>query len=276
MRRHAPKARFLFLLAVIVGLSWLGCHVAGWAHTVSPAGRAVRVVSYNILAGDRGLAGIAETLKQADADLIALQEVDQGTRRSGRVDQAAELGKALKMQHAFVEHFPYQGGKFGVALLSRHPIVKAERRGVKGSRLAQLDATVRTPSGDVRVLVVHYSVTFPFRDAKETAAADAARLREATATAALARSATGPVLVLGDMNDDTGSPVYEQFSPTLQDACDVKGHGIAKTWNSALPITRIDYVWASRQFVVDGCRTVPSGASDHLPVVADLHFGSQG
>lgn len=275
MRLHAPKVRLLFRVGILVCLSWLGCHVAGWAQTVSPGGRGVRVVSYNILAGDRGLAGIAETLRQADADLIALQEVDQGTRRSGRVDQAAALGKALKMEHAFVEHFPYQGGRFGVALLSRLPIVKAERRGVKGSRLAQLDATVRTPSGDVRVLVVHYSVTFPFRDAKETAVANAARLREASATAALVRSATGPILVLGDMNDDTGSPVYEQFSPTLQDACDVKGHGVAKTWNSAIPITRIDYVWASRQFVVEGCRTVPSWASDHLPVVADLRLGSE-
>ncbi|MDX2010989.1 MAG: endonuclease/exonuclease/phosphatase family protein [Myxococcaceae bacterium] len=228
------------------------------------------MATYNILAGDRGLEGIAQTLKAADADVIGLQEVDIGTRRSGRVDQAAALGKALSMQHAFVAHFPYQGGRFGVALLSRHPILRAERVHVKGSRLALLDATVRTPHGDVRVLVVHYTVTFPFRDAKETEASSAARLAEAMTTAALARAADGGVIVLGDMNDDTGSPTWAQFSGFLQDACDVKGGGLAKTWNSALPVTRIDYVWASRHFSIEGCGTLPGSASDHLPVVADL------
>ncbi|MBL8920107.1 MAG: endonuclease/exonuclease/phosphatase family protein [Myxococcaceae bacterium] len=227
-------------------------------------------MTYNILAGDRGLDGIRKTLEAADADVIALQEVDEKTRRSGRVDQAAALGKALSMQHTFAAHFPYQGGRYGVALLSRYPIVSSLRRTVKGSRLAQLDATVRTPSGDVRIIVVHYTVTFPLRDEQETAATDAARLAEATATATLAKATGGPVLVLGDMNDDTGSPTYEQLAPTMQDACEVKGKGLAKTWNSAFAFTRIDYVWASTHFEVEGCGTLPGTASDHLPVVADL------
>lgn len=230
----------------------------------------LRVVTYNILAGDRGLEGLTKTLAGAEADVIALEEVDKGTRRSGKVDQAAALGKALGLHHAFVPHFAYQGGEFGVALLSKHPIVRAERRTVKGSRLSQLDATVRTPQGDVRVLVVHFTVTFPFRDDREQRATDAARALEAKAAAAVAAAEQGPVLVLGDMNDDSGSPTYEAFSKTLQDACDVKGAGLAKTWNSAFPLTRIDYVWASKQFEVTSCDTISSVASDHLPVVAEL------
>jgi endonuclease/exonuclease/phosphatase family metal-dependent hydrolase len=107
----------------------------------------LRVVTYNILAGERGLENLTETLKSADADLIGLQEVDVGTKRSGGKDEAAALATALKMHHAFVPHFHYQGGQFGLALLSRHPIVRAERVRVKGSRLSLLDATVRTPKG---------------------------------------------------------------------------------------------------------------------------------
>lgn len=264
--------RFSFGAVLAFALAWVGCHVASRAHAADRSPRSLRVVSYNILAGDRGLAGIEAMLKTADADVIALQEVDDETKRSGRVDQAAVLGKKLSMHHAFAAHFPYQGGHFGVALLSKYPIARAERRAVNGSRQALLDATVRTPSGDVRVLVVHYTVTFPFRDEKETAATNAARLAEATATAALAKQSNGPVLVLGDMNDDSGSPTYVQFSPFLQDACDVKGNGLAKTWNAAFPITRIDYVWASRDFSVTSCGTLPGTASDHLPVVADLRL----
>ncbi len=266
------RSKLSVLSVAVLLVTWVGCHVATRAQAADRSPRSLRVMSYNILAGDRGLEGIRTMLEAADADVVALQEVDEKTKRSGRVEQASVLGKALSMQHAFAAHFPYQGGEYGVALLSKYPIVSSQRRRVKGSRLAQLDATVRTPSGDVRIIVVHYTVTFPLRDEKETAATNAARLAEATATASLAKASEGPVLVLGDMNDDTGSPTYEQFAPTMQDACEVKGKGLAKTWNSAFALTRIDYVWASKHFEVEACGTLPGTASDHLPVVADLRL----
>lgn len=241
----------------------------------SPPRGTLRVVTYNILAGDRGLQGIIDTLTIANADLIALQEVDKLTKRSGKKDQPAKLAAALGMNVFYAPFFPYQGGEFGVALLSKHPIISAKRVKVKGSRLSQLEATVRTPSGDVKVIVVHFTVTFPFRDKKETDATNAARLTEAKAAYGLATASKTPVLVLGDMNDDSGSDPYEVFSKSLQDACDVKGGGLAKTWSSAFPITRIDYLWASKEFTVESCQTIPSQASDHLAVVAELSLSNQ-
>jgi endonuclease/exonuclease/phosphatase family metal-dependent hydrolase len=239
-------------------------------------GGPLRVATYNILAGERGLKGLADTLSLLDADLIALEEVDVGTRRSGRADQATRLAATLKLRHVFIPHFDYQGGQFGLALLSKHPISRVQRVRVKGIRLSVLDATVRLPGATVRVIVVHFTVTFPFRSDAEQSLTDAARLREAEAALALVKATKGPVLVLGDMNDDTGSPPYELFRPLMQDSCEVSGAGLAKTWNSALPVTRIDYVWASRHFKVLGCRTEPSTASDHLPVVATLELDPRG
>lgn len=72
------------------------------------------------------------------------------------------------------------------------------------------------------------------------------------------------------MNDDCGSPTYQVFEAALQDARDVKGGGSSKTWNSAFPVTRIDYSWASKAFEVQSCGTIDSAASDHLPVSAAL------
>ncbi|MDP1829392.1 MAG: endonuclease/exonuclease/phosphatase family protein [Archangium sp.] len=244
----------------------------GHAPAVEPP--RLRVVTYNILAGDRGLKGIIDTLTASKADLIGLQEVDRLTRRSGKANQPAKLAKALGMNVFYAPFFPWQGGEFGVALLSKHPIIKAKAVKVKGSRLSQLDAVVRTPSGDVHVIVVHFTVTFPFRDKKETDACDAARLAEAKTAYALATASDLPVLVMGDMNDDSGSPPYEVFTKSLQDSCDVKGGGLAKTWNSALPITRIDYIWASKQFTVQSCDTLTGQASDHLPVLAELSLAA--
>ena len=50
-------------------------------------------------------------------DLVALQEVDHRARRSGQVDQAAELGKMTGMHHAFGSFFDFEGGKYGMAIL---------------------------------------------------------------------------------------------------------------------------------------------------------------
>lgn len=263
------------LLSPLTLASLAFAHVAVASTPRPPPPKVVklRVVTYNILAGDRGLKGIIDTLSSVKADLIALQEVDKLTRRSRKVDQPSKLAKALGMNVFFAPFFPYQGGEFGVALLSKHPIVKARVVKLKGSAL--LDAVARTPAGDVRLIVVHFTVTFPFRDKKETDACDAARLKEAKAASALALSTEGPVLVLGDMNDDSGSGPYEVFAKSLQDSCEVKGGGLAKTWSSVLPITRIDYIWASKHFTVQSCDTLRGQASDHLPVIAELSLSAR-
>lgn len=87
----------------------------------------LRVVSYNIKHG-RGMDGkvdldrTAKVLAKLKPDIIALQEVDKHCTRSGKVDIAAELGKRLKMDHRFGKFMDFQGGEYGMAVLSRLPI----------------------------------------------------------------------------------------------------------------------------------------------------------
>ena len=68
---------------------------------------------------------IAAAIRALDADVVALQEVDRFTRRSP-TDQAAQLGRLLDMEVAYAPAIDYQGGEFGIALLSRVPIVAME------------------------------------------------------------------------------------------------------------------------------------------------------
>ncbi len=65
---------------------------------------------------------IAAAIRALDADVVALQEVDRFTRRSP-TDQAAQLGRLLDMEVAYAPAIDYQGGEFGIALLSRVAIV---------------------------------------------------------------------------------------------------------------------------------------------------------
>ena len=74
---------------------WVLAAVLAWVLLVGcsePGATRLRVLSYNIHHGE-GLDGridlerIASVIRASEADLVALQEVDQSTERSGGVDQ---------------------------------------------------------------------------------------------------------------------------------------------------------------------------------------------
>lgn len=230
----------------------------------------LRVMTYNIRAADYGVAGIIATLKEGQADIIALQEVDKLVRRTGRVDQPKRIAHSLRMYYAFRKHFSYQGGEFGLALLSRYKIDQVERVQVRRSNLILLKARVHTPDQSIVVIVVHFHPTNPLDKASTKKENDAARLREAKRALELATNADAPVLIMGDFNDNPGSPAYSLFAEGFQDSCGVAGSVWEKTWPANFPITRIDYIWVSPHFRVLRCRTLDSSASDHLPVIAEI------
>lgn len=89
---------------------------------------ALRVIDWNI---DRGkhLPAVVDALRRENPDLVLLQEVDSGTRRSGSVDVAAELARQLGLNYIFEPAFRElgQGGDAvqGQALLVRGAILQS-------------------------------------------------------------------------------------------------------------------------------------------------------
>lgn len=55
--------------------------------------------------------------------MVALQEVDSMVERTGRVDQTTVLGQLTGMHSVFGTFFDYQGGRYGMSLLSRYPFI---------------------------------------------------------------------------------------------------------------------------------------------------------
>ncbi|MEO1526393.1 MAG: endonuclease/exonuclease/phosphatase family protein [Planctomycetota bacterium] len=98
---------------------------------VSPSDTTLRVLTYNIHHG-RAMDGkfdyerLAATIAKLKPDVVALQEVDNKTGRSSGVDQAAELGKRLKMNYVFGNALYYRGGQYGEGVLSRFPIKESK------------------------------------------------------------------------------------------------------------------------------------------------------
>jgi endonuclease/exonuclease/phosphatase family metal-dependent hydrolase len=230
---------------------------------------ALRAVSYNIRHG-RGmddsvrLVRTAGVLRALAPDLVGLQEVDDRVRRSGGHDQAAILGALLGMHHAFGAFMEYQGGRYGMAILSRHPIVRSHAIALPDGnepRVA-LSADLRLPDGSVvRAINVHF----------DWVADDGFRFSQASALAAVLDTMTVPWVLLGDFNDVRDSRTLALFRARAVEA--MKPEGARTTFPSADPEREIDYLFVApaARWRVEGARVVDERvASDHRPVVVEL------
>jgi endonuclease/exonuclease/phosphatase family metal-dependent hydrolase len=243
----------------------------------------VRVGTFNIhhgvgASGDLDLARTAAAIAGLDADLVGLQEVDRNwAGRSGFADQAVDLANDLGMHLAFGASLSRRRrrlngaplGQYGNALLSRFPIrdirttLLPRPRG--GERRALLHAEVVINGVALRCLVTHLQ---HLTRTERLAQADAiARTITGTVT-----GQDGPTVLVGDLNSAPGSAEVQALTEHLVDAWPHAGVGTGCTYSAQTPFMRIDYVLASPDIAIERVRVVPTDASDHLPVAADLRL----
>lgn len=83
----------------------------------------LRFGSYNIQHGvsDKSLKKIAANMKAQNLDVVALQEVDYNTNRSGKVHQTVKLAEYAGFKYrAFFKAIDHDGGQYGIAILSKY------------------------------------------------------------------------------------------------------------------------------------------------------------
>lgn len=234
----------------------------------SPESGTLRVVSYNIRHG-RGMDGrvnlerTAGVLRALEPDLVGLQEVDERVGRSGGVDQAAELGGRLGLEHAFGAFMAFDGGRYGMALLSRHPITRAWEIPLPAGnepRVA-LAAEIAHPAGPFVAVNVHF----------DWVGDDGFRFAQASTLARALDELARPYVLLGDFNDEPGSRTLELFHARADEA--EKPAAERATFPSPAPTKEIDFVFAAPHgaWQVGPTRVVDEReASDHRPVLANL------
>ena len=231
------------------------------------AGPAVRVGTYNIKHGlgndDRlDLRRAGGLLKNLRLDVIGLQEMDQQVRRSNGVDQPTALGKQLDMHSAFGSFMDYQGGQYGLAILSKYPILESkEVRLPDGNepRVA-LACKIQLPNDQVIVAVnLHFDWV---RD-------DQFRFAQAKVLKQYLDTLKDPYLLMGDFND---TPESRTLSLLSQNACPAKKPADdVFTFSSIKPTKEIDFIFAAPQqaWKLEHCRVVDAPiTSDHRPVIA--------
>ena len=267
-----PRFASTLVLALLV-FGWLA--MAGCASkpgsTANQAGQAdtLRVATWNIKHG-RGMDGrldlerTATVLATFDADIVALQEVDEVVRRSDRVDQAAWLADRLGMHAAFGSFMDYQGGRYGLAILSRFPIEHAETWRLTDGNEPRVAQAIRfkTPSGEsITAACVHFDWVDD----------DGFRFTQASETMARLRDLDTPWIVLGDFNDTPDSRTMRGFHALGRDAS--KPRDATATFPADDPRIEIDFIVTGPgdHWTVDEVEVIDEGvASDHRPVIAVL------
>ncbi len=242
----------------------------------SPArdGRPLRVATFNLAGGRFGLSRVIRTLRGLDADLVGLQEV-LGPPDGRTPGQARRLGQALGMHAVFRAHGYGGHPAQGVALLSRWPVSSVRAWALSPGPRRVLQARVRVGRGQITVLVAHLRAVGVAVGARRRRYRRARR-REVRLLHAQLRRLRGPALLLADLNASPDSPALRGFGSPLRDVC--QGPGGARrrspgnTWPSGFPLLRLDYIFASAHLQALRCRAVPSDASDHRPVVAELRW----
>lgn len=251
---------------VVAALGWWSVAGGVAPAVVSAEEPRLRVAAYNIRHGegvDRtlDLARIADVLAQLDADVIALQEVDQGTDRTGRVDQAAAIAARLGYRGVHGAHRPFQGGAYGNAVLTRLPVRASRTHAVPpaaGQALAVLEVEVAMPGlGPVSVVSVHLAGSLDDR------------MAQAQAITRLFAAADRPIVLAGDFNGRPDDAAVAWLSGRWRR---LEKNGPRETFPADRPDREIDFMMVAadeaRLELVEHRVLPESMAADHRPLLA--------
>lgn len=264
MNRRTLSAVCFLIIAALFSLTTAGSGAPVFRKTL-------RVMSYNIHVGvgmDKklDLERIADVIENERPDLVGLQEVDRFVRRTELRDEILELAKLTGMEHAFAHNLDHQGGQYGVAILSRFHFHKIDHRKYENLREAErrgmLRVEVKVDNRVINFVTTH--LDYQYEDG---------RLFETEQMLKFLQNVKGPLIVVGDFNDETSGGAYKLMQKKFNDAWSVTNE-LGLSYPADKPAKRIDYIFTRKTDRVRALKawTVNTLASDHLPVVADLEI----
>lgn len=226
-------------------------------------GQRVTMSSYNVRNGlgvdkvtdvDR----VAKVLEAISADVVALQELDSVTGRSKGVDVLLQLAKTTGMLPFYSKSIDYDGGGYGVGLLSKVKPLKICRVALPGRE-------------EARSLLVAEFDNFIFCSTHLTLTSED-QFKSLEIIENLAKKAQKPFFVAGDFNFDPTSKQFERLVKNFQ----VLSNPNMATFPADKPNVCIDYIVKYRGLrSVDVVKSEVVDApkqSDHRPVYIEIEL----
>ncbi|MDR1172750.1 MAG: metallophosphoesterase [Bacteroidales bacterium] len=224
----------------------------------------IRVMSYNIR-NAKGLDDKVDYQRIADVvtglapDVVALQELDSVTSRSKQVDVLSRLAGLTAMYPVYGASIPFDGGKYGVGVLSKQKPLSWKRIPLPGREEAR--SLLMVEFRDYVFCCTHFSLNGDDRQAS-VAIIDQA-----------VKDFNKPVFLAGDINATPESPVLETFKQNWTILTNTR----QLTIPADKPKETIDYIfgYAPKGYTYSVWQTQVLNepvASDHLPLFADVRL----
>ena len=256
LRRHWRLAAITAALTLGTAAEWFTYIRAttpsgGWV--TEPADELV-VVSVNVYSRNRNAEALHKWLQESQADVVFLSEVDPWW--AARI----ESWKA-DWPHQIVHPRP---DNFGLALISRHPIVDSHVFDLDGP-IPAVACRVQAPSGEWTIVGLH-----PFPPVGR--AYSQLRNQQLQAVAAHINTLAKPCVVVGDLNCTPASPMFQDFVAATGQIDSCRRFGWQPTWPARNRLLRIpiDHCLCDPQVGVMERSVGPDVGSDHLPIRAKL------
>jgi len=169
------------------------------------------IASVNLLFTNDRVDEVADELAELAPDILVLAEFTKEHR-------------AVFRQHPLAAGYPHRvdrsrQGADGIALWSRYPLVPGDPVSISRS---SVDVTVTGPDGEVRVLGAHPPTPIDDFDRWRR---DLSRIEQ------VGRRASGPMVVVGDLNATYWHPVFRDLLDAgFVDAHIAAGRGFATSW----------------------------------------------
>ena len=227
----------------------------------------LKILSYNIKHG-RGMDGrvdlkrTAKVIRSLSPDLVTLQEVDKNCTRSGYVDLTQKLAEMLKMEGRFGKFMDFQGGEYGMAILSKFPVVAHQvhvlPRGAEPRCTLEVRVDPGKDWGEIRLFGIHHDWT------KETI-----RINQCRGLLEALGGKSSPVVLAGDFNAGRSTDSVDLL---LNAGFRILAHSKTNTFPSKDPNVEIDFIMSKNlNFTRFKHQVIEEKlASDHRPVLVEL------
>lgn len=200
---------------------------------------------------------IANVINNTSPDVVAIQEVDSMTNRSGQKYVLGEIAERTQMHGYFAPAIDYDGGKYGIGLLTKQVPLRLQTLPLPGREEAR--TLILAEFVDYIYCCTHMSLT------------EEDRMKSLELVKAFTSSSTKPLFLAGDMNAEPESGFIKELQKDFQILSNPKQH----TFPAPDPKETIDYIATLKQnakgFAVISAKVINEPmASDHRPILVEL------
>ncbi len=230
------------------------------------------IMTYNVnfgvsCEGEENIENQANIIKNQNPDWVALQEIDNNCVRSGNINQAQYFGNYTNLNGIFGEFVEFDGGSYGMAVLSRFDILS--------TKFLTLPSTIEPKIAIIQIIQIKKYLKMALVNIHLDFANSKIQIMQIEKLINYLNKLNLPVIIAGDFNAEPLSPSLELLESTGFQSIN-KDHK-RYTFNGKNPTLEIDHILYKNyediliQPVMIQVINDPI-ASDHRPIIAKIRI----